>query len=83
MITTICKFIVSLFGGNVVLATMFVSMIPLLELKVGIPFGMNGEFWKSPLSSWGALGIALAGGVVVTIILSLVFKPIYEKIRKK
>lgn len=83
MIESICKFIADLFNENVVLATILVSMIPLFELKVGIPFGMNSDFWAVPLSSWGALSSALAGGLIVTIILALAFKPLYEKIKDK
>ena len=83
MIEAISKFIVDLFNENVVLATIFISMIPLFELKVGIPFGMNPEFWAVPLSSWGALSSALAGGLIVTIILALCFKPIYERVKDK
>ena len=83
MITAICEFIIRLFGGNIVLATMFVSMIPFFELKTGIPFGMNSEFWKHPLSNWEALALGVAGGLIVTILLALVFKPIYEKIKDK
>ena len=83
MIEAISKFIVDLFNENVVLATIFITMIPLFELKVGIPFGMNSEFWAVPLSSWGALSSALAGGMIATIILALIFKPLYEKIKDK
>ena len=83
MITSICKFIISLFGGNIVLATMFVSMVPFFELKTGIPFAMNAEFWDKPLGAWEALAFALIGCLVVTVLLALVFKPIYEKIKDK
>lgn len=83
MIESVCKFIADLFNENVVLATILISMIPLFELKVGIPFGMNAEFWAVPLSSWGALESAVAGGMIATIILALIFKPLYEKIKDK
>jgi len=83
MIETISEFIVDLFNDNVVLATIFISMIPLFELKVGIPFGMNSEFWLNPLSNFGALFSAITGGLIVTIILALIFEPLYEKIKDK
>ncbi len=83
MIETISEFIVDLFQDNVVLATMFISMIPLFELKVGIPFGMNSDFWIKPLAAWPALFSAIAGGFIVTIILAIIFKPIYEKVKDK
>ena len=83
MIEKISEFIVDFFNENVVLATMFISMIPLFELKVGIPFGMNKDFWAVPLSNWGALASAVGGGLFVTLVLALLFKPIYEKIKDK
>lgn len=83
MIEKVSELIVDFFNENVVLATMFISMIPLFELKVGIPFGMNAEFWAVPLSNWGALFSAVGGGFFVTLILALLFKPLYEKIKDK
>jgi len=83
MIEKISEIIVDFFNENVVLATMFISMIPLFELKVGIPFGMNSEFWAMPLSNWGALFSAVGGGFIVTLILALLFKPLYEKVKDK
>jgi len=83
MIEKISEFIVDFFNENVVLATMFISMIPLFELKVGIPFGMNSDFWAVPLSNWGALFSAVGGGFFVTLVLALIFKPLYEKIKDR
>lgn len=83
MTEAISEFLANLFNDNVVLATIFISMIPLFELKVGIPFGMSADFWKQPLSNWAALFSAVAGGFIVTLILAAVFKPIYNAVKEK
>ena len=83
MTEAISEFLANLFNDNVVLATIFISMIPLFELKVGIPFGMSTDFWKQPLSNWAALFSGVAGGLIVTFILAAIFKPIYNAIKDK
>jgi len=45
----------TIFNGNVALATVIVSMVPIMELKGGIPFGMSKAFWGDlALSRWEA-----------------------------
>ena len=84
MTEAISQFLANIFNGNVVLATILISMIPLIELKGAIPFAMSKDFWGVHiLSSWQALGCSFLGGVIVTAILAVAFKPIYNYIKDK
>lgn len=73
----------TIFNGNAVLATIFVSMIPIMELKGGIPFGMSEAFWgANALDRWQAFGWAYLGCFVVVIFLYFAFVPIMKFFRK-
>lgn len=64
-------------GFNVWLAVFLVAMVPLVELKGAIPFGMSTSIWGSQaLSAWPALLMAFLGCMVVVPIIALIFKPI-------
>lgn len=72
-----------LFNDNVILATIFVSMIPIMELKGGIPFGMSEAFWGAKaLGRWQAFWWAFLGCCVVSVILYFAFVPIMKFLRK-
>jgi len=72
-----------IFNDNVILATIFVSMVPIMELKGGIPFGMSEAFWgTNALSRWQALGWAYLGCSIVVVILYFTFVPIMKLLRK-
>lgn len=72
-----------IFNGNVVLATILVSMVPIMELKGGIPFGMSVAFWgDKALKRWEAFGWAFLGCFVVTIIVYFIFTPLMNWFRK-
>ena len=72
-----------IFNDNVILATIFVSMIPIMELKGGIPFGMSKAFWRdNALSRWSAFGWAYLGCSIVVVGLYFAFVPIMKLLRK-
>ena len=72
-----------IFNDNVILATIFVSMIPIMELKGGIPFGMSEAFWGvKALSRWQAFWYAYLGCSIVIIFLYFSFVPIMKFLRK-
>lgn len=72
-----------IFNDNVMLATVLVSMIPLMELKGGIPFGMSGAFWGAgALGRWEAFWWAYLGCSVVAVILYFLFVPIMNLLHK-
>ncbi|MBQ8522508.1 MAG: small multi-drug export protein [Clostridia bacterium] len=72
-----------IFNDNVILATIFVSMVPIMELKGGIPFGMSDAFWgANALSRWQALWSAYLGCSIVVVCLYFAFLPIMKLLRK-
>ena len=72
-----------IFGDNVILATILVSMVPIMELKGGIPFGMSSAFWGSKaLTRWKAFGWAYLGCSIVVVTLYFTFVPIMKLLRK-
>lgn len=73
----------NIFGNNVVLATIIVSMVPIMELKGGIPFGMSEAFWgANALTRWQAFIFAYIGCFIVTILLYFLFVPIMKFLKK-
>ena len=80
----ISQFMSNIFQDNVILATIIIACFPLIELKGAIPFAMSADFWgNNALGAWEAFGFAFIGNVIITIILALIFKPIYNLIKDK
>lgn len=66
----------SIFGNNVILATILIAMIPIIELRGAIPFATNPGFWgEYALSNWASFGWSLLGTCAVVPILALIFIP--------
>ena len=84
MTEAISAFLSEVFNDNVVLATILISIIPLIELKGAIPFGVSEKFWGAgALNEWSAMFLSVLGGFFVTIVLSLIFKPLYNWLKDK
>ena len=67
----------SMFGDNVVLATILIAIVPIIELKGAIPFSMSAEVWgASALGKWSAFGYGLLGSSIVVPFLAFVYVPI-------
>lgn len=80
--SSIAEFLSKLFGNNVVLATIIAAMIPILELKGAIPFAMNEKFWElNALNGVEAFFSSMFGCLIVTIVVSLTFKPILKLLK--
>ncbi len=77
MTETLGKFLLSIFQNEYV-ATLFVSMFPLIELKGAIPIGM-GLF---DLGLWETAGIAYLGSTVISIIVFFLLIPIFNLLKK-
>lgn len=72
-----------IFNDNVILATILVSMVPIMELKGGIPFGMSEAFWGvNALGRWKAFWWAYLGCSIVVVILYFSFVPIMKFFKK-
>ena len=84
MTETISQFLANMFDGNVAIATILISMIPLIELKGAIPFAMSKDFWGvNVFTAWQAFGCSILGGFIVTVVLAIIFKPIYNWLKDK
>lgn len=65
------------FGDHAAIATVIISVIPVIELKGAIPFGMSRAFWgENALSGGAALGCGLLGGLIVAVLLAFLLNPI-------
>ena len=71
------KFLLSIFQNEYV-ATLFVSMFPLIELKGAIPIG-TGLFG---LGLWETAGIAYLGSTVISILIFFLLIPIFNLLKK-
>ena len=79
MIEVFSKILTTLFGSNSWLATIFISMFPIIELKGAIPVGMSYDFWgNNALNSTQAYLCSLVGSSIIVPILALVFMPILK-----
>lgn len=77
MTEAISQFFLNTFGSNAWVATFLIAIVPLIELKGAIPFGMSKAFWaEHALSSWASFGVSLAGSAIIVPIIALIFKPI-------
>ena len=73
----------TLFGNNVVLATILISAIPVIELKGSIPFAMSPQIWGSAaLPYWTAFAYGLLGSCMVVPVLALIYIPIINWLKK-
>lgn len=77
------KIVLAIFGENPILATIFISMIPIVELRGAIPFGSSEEIWgDNALSLFEASVYSLIGSIISAIILILLLIPIFKLLKK-
>ena len=77
------KIVLKIFGNNPVLATIFISMIPIVELRGAIPFGSSKEIWgESALSLIEASIYSVVGSLISGCIIILLLIPIFNLLRK-
>lgn len=83
MVEAIHELFKNIFGNNVVLATILISVLPIIELRGGIPFGMDKSLWGDfALSSWESFGVSFLGSSLIAPILALLFLPIITWLKK-
>lgn len=77
------EILTAIFGSNSILATIFVSLLPLLELKGGITLGIDEIWGAAALTVWESFGWALLGSCLVIPVIALLFRPIYNWLKTK
>ncbi len=83
MTEILSNFFATVFGDNVILATILISMVPIIELRGAIPFATNTNFWASnALTNWTAFGWSLLGSSLVVFIIALIFIPIINWLKR-
>ena len=77
LINSITLGVASVFGNHIWLATMVISMLPLTEVKVAIPFAMDRGY-----SFWKALFFAMIGSAIITVLLTFLAALILKLLKK-
>lgn len=73
----------TIFGSNVVLATILIAMVPVIELKGAIPFSMAVDIWgANALSFLPAFLCGVLGSSLIVPILALLYLPIIRWLKK-
>ena len=79
----IAKIFVAIFGSHSAIATILISMVPIVELKGAIPVGMSADFWgNNALGGTEAFLYSLLGSCLVVPILALLFIPLLNWLKK-
>lgn len=70
---------VAIFGTNSWLATLIISMVPIIELRGAIPFGSAVSLWgENALPVWKSFLFSVLGCSIVCVILTFLFWPIFK-----
>ena len=70
---------VTIFGTNSWLATIIISMIPIIELRGAIPFGSAVLLWgENALAVWQSFLYSVLGCSIICVILTFLFWPIFK-----
>ena len=74
---------VTIFGTNSWLATIIISMIPIIELRGAIPFGSAVSLWgEHALPVWKSFLYSILGCSIVCVILTFLFWPIFKWLKQ-
>lgn len=74
---------VAIFGSHSELATIFISMIPIVELRGAIPFGAASDLWgTNALEVWESFLYSVLGSSFVCVVLTFLFWPIFNWLKK-
>ncbi len=73
------KILVLIFGTHSDIATIIISMFPIIELKGAIPIGMSADLWGvHSLSGEKAFILSLIGSSIVVPMIALTFTPLLK-----
>ena len=73
---------VAIFGSHSEIATFIISMIPIVELRGAIPFGAAAMWGEYALPIWQSFLFSVAGSTLVCVILTFLFMPIFNWLKK-
>ena len=77
------QIVLKIFSGNPVLATIFIAMIPIVELRGAIPFGSSKDIWgDKALSLMEAAVYSLIGSIISAVIIILLLIPVFKLLKK-
>lgn len=77
------EIVLAIFGDNPILATIFIAMIPIVELRGAIPFGSSKEIWgENALSVLEASLYSLLGSIISAVIIILLLMPVFKLLKK-
>lgn len=83
MTETIRNIFSTIFGDNVILASVIIAMLPVIELRGTIPFAMSIEFWGlNALSNISAFLWSFLGSSLVVPIVAILFIPFLNLLKK-
>ncbi len=83
MTNVLSNFFGSVFGDNIILATILISMVPIIELRGAIPFATNSGIWQTiAMNNWQAFGWSLLGSSLIVPIIALIFIPIINWLKR-
>lgn len=77
------NFFATVFNDNIILATILISMLPVIELRGAIPFAIEESIWHSlAMGEWEAFGWSLLGTSLVVPILALIITPLIRWLKR-
>lgn len=77
------EIVLKIFAGNPILATIFIAMVPIVELRGAIPFGSSKEIWgDKALSLMEATLYSLLGSIISAVIIILLLIPVFKFLKK-
>lgn len=79
MVEWLKNLFVTIFGTNSWLATLIISMVPIIELRGAIPFGSAVSLWgENALPLWKSFLFSVLGCSIVCVILTFLFWPLFK-----
>ena len=83
MVGHISEFFAHVFNENVILATVLISILPIIEVRGAIPFGTNSSIWGNiALTNWESFLWSLIGSSAIVPVIALLFIPIINWLKR-
>ncbi len=83
MVESVQQVFANNFEGLSFIAVVLISMIPICEARVAIPFGIATEIWgQNALHPFVSFVAAVIGGSIVSLIVLVLLKPLVSKLKE-